>query len=98
MTRKRRAFGGAFKVKVALAAVREQQTTAELASQFQVHASQVAAWKQQLLDSAAELFEDGRRKANEEVREREGDHFRGKPKKPVVGHRPGRRTAARKQR
>ena len=65
MTRKRRLFGGAFKAKVALAAVRGEKTTAELASEYQVHASQVAAWKQQLLAGAAELFEDGRRKPQE---------------------------------
>lgn len=67
MTRKRRVFGGAFKAKVALAAVREKQTTAELALEFKVHASQVAAWKQQLLAGAAELFEDGRRKPQEQA-------------------------------
>jgi transposase len=67
MTRKRRVFGGAFKAKVALAAVREKQTTAELASEFKVHASQVAAWKQQLLQGAPELFEDGRRKQQEQA-------------------------------
>jgi transposase len=67
VTRKRRVFGGAFKAKVALAAVREKKTTAELASEFQVHASQVAAWKQQLLAGAAELFEDGRRKQEEQA-------------------------------
>jgi transposase len=32
-----------------------------------VHASQVAAWKQQLLEQAAELFEDGRHKGREEL-------------------------------
>ena len=66
MTRKRRMFGAAFKAKVALAAVRGDKTTAELASQFGVHASQVTAWKKQLLDSAPGLFEDGRRKRAEE--------------------------------
>jgi transposase-like protein len=65
VTRKRRVFGGAFKAKVALAAVRGEKTTAELAAEFQVHASQVAAWKQQLLAGAAELFEDGRRQRDE---------------------------------
>jgi transposase-like protein len=67
MGRKRRVFGSSFKAKVALAAVRGDKTTAELASEHQVHASQVAAWKQQLLDQAAELFEDGRRKRHEEA-------------------------------
>ena len=60
MTRKRRVFGAAFKAKVALAAVRGDKTTAQLASQFSVHTSQVTAWKKQLLEQAAGLFEDGR--------------------------------------
>jgi len=66
MSRKRRIFGGAFKAKVALAAVRGDKTTAQLASEYEVHTSQVTAWKQQLLDQAAELFEDGRHKGREE--------------------------------
>jgi transposase len=37
MSRKRRTFSGAFKAKVALAAVRGDKTTAELASEFGVH-------------------------------------------------------------
>jgi transposase len=60
MSRKRRVFGSAFKARVALAAVRGDQTSAELASKFAVHASQVTAWKKQLLQQAASLFEDGR--------------------------------------
>jgi len=66
MTRKRRVFGGSFKAKVALAAMRGDKTTAQLALEFAVHASQLAAWKQQLLNSAAELFEDGRQQGREE--------------------------------
>jgi transposase-like protein len=66
MSRKRRVFGGAFKAKVALAAVRGDKTTAQLALEYEVHANQVAAWKQQLLDRAAEFFEDGRQKGREE--------------------------------
>ena len=62
MARKRRSFSGAFKAKVALAACRGEKTTAQLAAEFGVHAGQVAAWKKQLLDGAAELFEDGRSK------------------------------------
>jgi transposase-like protein len=66
MSRKRRAFGASFKAKVALAACRGDKTTAELASQFGVHSSQVTAWKKQLLEQAPELFEDGRRSRREE--------------------------------
>jgi putative transposase len=66
MGRKRRVFGGAFKARVALAACRGEKTTAQLASEFGVHANQVAAWKKQLLEGAAELFEDGRGRRPEE--------------------------------
>ena len=66
MSRKRRVFGSSFRAKVALAAIRGDKTTAELASKFAVHTSQVTAWKKQLLERAAELFEDGRRKRRDE--------------------------------
>ena len=62
MARKRRSFGAAFKAKVALAACRGQKTTAQLASEYGVHASQITAWKKQLLQGAVGLFEDGRSK------------------------------------
>ena len=65
MSRKRRAFGGSFKAKVALSACRGEKTTAELASQYGVHASQVTAWKKHLLEHVSELFEDGRRRDRE---------------------------------
>lgn len=65
MSRKRRTFGPAFKAKVALAAVRGDKTTAELASKFKVHANQVSAWKKQLLEGATELFADGRSRKEE---------------------------------
>ena len=64
--RKRRVFGAACKAKVALAAIRGDKTTAELASKFAVHTSQVTAWKKQLLTQAAELLEDGRRKRGQD--------------------------------
>ena len=65
MPRKRRIFGSAFKAKVALAAVRGDKTTAQLASEFKVHANQVATWKRQLLEQAAGLFEDGRQRRDD---------------------------------
>ncbi len=65
MSRKRRVFGAAFKAKVALAAARGDRTTAQLASEFSVHTSQVTAWKKHLLEQAVGLFEDGRGRRDE---------------------------------
>src|SRR3954453_6928540 len=59
MKRSRRNHSPAFKAKVALQAIRGDKTLSELAQQHQVHATQIAAWKQQLLEHAAELFANG---------------------------------------
>ena len=60
MTKKqRRNHGATFKAKVALEAIKEEQTLAELSERFQVHANQISDWKKQLLDRASEVFGKG---------------------------------------
>ena len=61
MENKRRKFSGSFKAKVALAAVKGDQTMAELASQFGVHPNQITKWKRKLLDGLPDIFSDGHR-------------------------------------
>jgi transposase len=58
--------GGAFKARIALAALKGDKTLGELASQFGVHATQISTWKQRLLEGAPDLFEDRRRKQRTE--------------------------------
>jgi transposase-like protein len=56
MKNKRRNHSAAFKAKVALAAAKGDKTIAELASQYEVHPTQIAKWKKQLLDSLPDIF------------------------------------------
>jgi transposase-like protein len=56
MSRKRRRHGDEFKARVALAAIREQQTVSELAGHFGVHSSQIQEWKRRVLEGAKDLF------------------------------------------
>ena len=54
--RTRRNHSPAFKAKVALAAIKGEKTLAELAQLHEVHATQITAWKAQLVEGAAGLF------------------------------------------
>ena len=64
MTRRtRRNHSPAFKAKVALAAIRGEQTLAELAQQFDVHPNQSKQWKEHLLAGMPEVFDGGVKKA-----------------------------------
>jgi transposase len=56
MKRPRRNHTATYKAKVALAALKGDNTLAELSEKFDVHASQIVQWKTQLLDGAMGVF------------------------------------------
>jgi transposase len=67
-TPKRRNHSAKFKAKVAMEAMKEEQTTAQLASRYDVHPAMIRSWKKMLRDSAGELFDKGRKvDKNQEV-------------------------------
>jgi transposase len=58
MKESRRKHSPAFKAKVAMEAIKGEQTVAELASRFEVHPSQVRKWKREVAEGAAGVFGD----------------------------------------
>ena len=59
MCKDRRRHSSAFKAKVALEAVRGEETVAQLAARYEVHPSQIQAWKKALADGAPGIFSNG---------------------------------------
>ena len=66
---KRQKFKPKFKAKVAIEALKGHQTVNQLASEFDVHPSQVNSWKKQLLEESGDIFSKGRQRQSENVEE-----------------------------
>jgi len=59
MSSKRKQYKPEFKAKVALAALKNEETIAELSKRFGVHPTMISNWKKSLLEGAANIFEKG---------------------------------------
>ncbi len=59
MSRKRKQYNPEFKARVALAAVRGEETVAELTARYQIHPTMIHGWKRELMERAGEIFEKG---------------------------------------
>lgn len=70
MSRKRRTFSNEFKAKVALEALKEQETINQIASRYEVLPVQVSQWKGQLLEQLPDAFGRGRAKRKREEEDR----------------------------
>jgi transposase-like protein len=71
MKKTRTKHSAAFKAKVALEAVQERETVAEIARRHKVHANVVYKWKRQLLNNAGQAFEAEARDGGASEREDE---------------------------
>ena len=57
MKAKRRKFTAAFKAQVALSAIQERDSLAELSKRYEVHPNMISKWKREFMERSSEIFE-----------------------------------------
>ena len=57
MSNTRKRYHPEFKAKVALAALKNEETISELAARFGIHPTMITAWKRALLEGASDIFD-----------------------------------------
>jgi len=67
MKRTRRKFTSEFKAKVALDALKERSTLAELAKKYELHPNQISKWKQEFIENSSKIFDTGKSLKEEET-------------------------------
>lgn len=75
MKKSRRKFSSKFKSKVALEAIRERESLAELAKRFEIHPTQISAWKREFLEHADQAFGGPSAVPNHTDQEKERESF-----------------------
>jgi len=67
MKAKRRKFTAGFKAQLAIEALKERESLAELAKRFEVHPNMISKWKQEFVERSSEIFETARPEENFEA-------------------------------
>lgn len=75
MSAKRRNHSPKFKAKVALAALRNEETLAELSERYGVHPTMINRWKKDLLEGASDIFGKNK-KAAKQAESKEDDLYK----------------------
>ncbi|MBM3163314.1 MAG: transposase [Chlorobi bacterium] len=71
MKKSRRKFSAEVKTKVVLEALSERMTATELAQKYEIHPNQIALWKREFLDHAADVFKSGKQEQQEQQQSQE---------------------------
>jgi transposase-like protein len=66
MKQTRRKFSAEFKAKVALAAIKEQETMSELAKRFEINPVMISRWKAEFISNMAAAFKSGNEESTDE--------------------------------
>ena len=70
MKKSRRKFTAAFKAQMAIEALKERETLAELAKRFEIHPNQIGQWKREFLKNSSKAFE-GKKETESDADEKE---------------------------
>lgn len=77
MKNKRRKHDGAFKAKVALEAIKEEKTVAQIAQEYDLHPTQIAEWKRVMNENIGGIFA-GKKREKQEDYEKEKQKMQAK--------------------
>ena len=76
MNGNKKRYGSKYKAKVALESIKGEKTAAELASQYGIHATQIARWKKHMLENLPEIFSNKHEKDREDAEKLQAELYR----------------------
>jgi len=67
----RKTYTSAFKAKVILEVLREEQTLSQIAGKYEIHPNQITRWRKAVVERIPELLEDKRKKESDDKEHQE---------------------------